>query len=338
MLLALATGLALASDWYLETADRADKGEATSLSQAASGRGHEARVVRRFVDGAGWRYLVRVEGFDDRAEAEGAARDLAASLAVGVAVFEVDGTVARLVAEVASAAPAREAAPAAPADAAPLLEAAIAAHGVTPGTLAAVRTGPVRLEYRRRLPDGRVLDHVWAARDGALYAEVRPVEGTARASRTLVTADGAWLSVDGGPWTPQNPDKTRATLEQLGPAGVVPVVLALAAAVESRREFERMVPAGSGDADGVATEILRFAGDAISDPIELEVGRGDHLLRRVRFDGGVVHELSGYRKGGPPGVPATVSTLRDGKVADTVEITLLDLKPTLPDAWFAAPR
>jgi hypothetical protein len=295
--------------------------------------------VRRFADGQGWRFVVRIEDLADLASADAAAKVLADALDVTVGVFETDGTTAARLHEVAPS----DGAPEAPVEedlpeATPLLDAAVAAIGIDAAAFERARSGPVLLEYRRTLPDGREIEHTWAARDDALYVEIRPVEGDAVASRTIVNADGAWLSVDGGPWAEQNAEKARATLERLGPVEVVPVVLALAAAVGTRREFERMVVAGTGTADGVATDVLRFAGDAVSAPLELEVGAEDHYVRRVRFGDDVLYELSGWRRAGGVALPSRIDALRDGDAADTVEIGRLDLAPELPDAWFAVPR
>jgi hypothetical protein len=223
-------------------------------------------------------------------------------------------------------------------EATPQLEAAVAAIGLDPAAFEHVRSGPVVLEYRRTLSDGRKIEHTWAADDGALYVEIRPAGGDAVASRTIVNDDGAWLSVDGGAWVEQNAEKARATLERLGPVEVVPVVLALAAAVGTRREFEQMVVSGAGRADGVATDVLRFAGDAVSAPLELEVGAEDHWIRRVRFGDDLLYELSGWRRSGGLALPSRIDRLREGEAADSVEISRLDLDPELPDEWFATPR
>lgn len=337
--LLLGVAPALATDWYLETPDRADRGEATALQEQALAAGHEARVVRRFADGQGWRFVVRVEDFADLATADAAAVTLADALDVTVGVFETDGTSAARIREVAPP----DGAPEAVAEvdlpeATPILAAAVEAVGLDAAAFEHARSGPVVLEYRRTLPDGRIVEHTWAADDGALYVEVRPVTGAAVASRTLVTDDGAWLSVGGGEWVGQNAEKTRATLERLGPVEVIPVVLALAAAIDTRREFERMVVAGTGHADGVDTDVLRFAGDAVSGALELEVGTSDHLIRRVRFGDDVLYELSGWRRSGGIALPSRIDRLRDGAAADAVEISRLDLDPELPDAWFQAPR
>jgi hypothetical protein len=330
---------ASATEWYLETPDRAERSEATALQEQALAAGHEARVVRRFADGQGWRFVVRIEDLGDPTTADAAATALANALDVTMGVFETDGTLATRLREIAPSdgepeAPVEEELP----EATPFLDAAVAAIGIDAAAFEHARSGPIRLDFRRTLADGRTIDHTWAARDGALYLEIEPLAGAAVASRTIVNGAEAWLSVGGGAWSSQNAERARATVEALGPVEVVPVVLALAAAVGTRREFERMLVAGSGEADGVATDVLRFAGDAVSAPLELEVGVEDHYIRRVRFGDDVLYELSGWRRSGGVALPSTIRALRDGHATDTVEITRLDLDPELPDAWFAAPR
>lgn len=329
---------AFAADWYLEGPDRDQKADATAMEEAAVQAGHEARVVRRFVDGEGWRFFVRVEGFADPASARTAARDLADGVGVAFGVFETDGrTAARVEVIQPKGAPAA-AAEAPTADATPVLEAMIEALGSDESVLRAVRGGPVRFEFDRELPDGRVVGHTWAARGDALYLEIRAVAGAVKPSRTVVNARGAWLSVDGGPWVAQDAEKTRELLEHLGPDEILPLVMSLAVAVETRREFERMGLVGEGDDEGVPVQVLRFEGDATSGPLEIEIGLRDHLLRRVRFDEGEVeHVYEGWRRFGKLQIPERLTSHRGGAMTDAVEIRALDLAPNLPDAWFADP-
>lgn len=329
---------ALAADWYLEGPDRDQRNDASTMEEAAAQDGHQARVIRRFVDGEGWRFFVRVEGFADQSSAQVAARSLADATGAPFGLFETDGRSAARVAVIEPSGPtaAPEEEPAV--DAAPVLERVVEALGGDEGVLLAARKGPVRFEFERTLPDGRVVGHTWAARGDALYLEVDAVSGAVRPSRTLVNARGAWLSVDGGPWQPQDADKTRELVEQLGPDEVLPLVLSMAVAVDTRREFERMALIGEGDDDGVPVQVLRFEGDATSGALEIEVGDKDHLLRRVRFDEDQVeHVYEGWRRFGKLQIPERVTTSRDGTTIDTVKIQALDLAPNLPDAWFADP-
>ncbi len=334
-LLALLASAASAADFYLEGPDRPEKSEATTLEKAVGAAGHEARVVRRFVDGAGWRYVVRVEGFADEASARRAAAELATNLSAAFALFETDGRTANRLGTIApDGAP--EAAPAGDdEDAEPVLEQVIAAHGVTQDTLPNLMGGPSLVGFRRTLSDGKVVDHVWATRGGSVFVEIRAVEGAVKPSRTLVTGEKAWLSVDGEAWAEQNAQKASATLDALAPPAVLPLVLSLASAVETRREFERMTVASEGRVGDVATRVLRFAGDQASGPLTLEVGAKDNLVYRATFgDDEVVHEFSAYAKHGDLKLPGLVVTKRSGQEVDRVELQRFEPRAKLPDDWF----
>jgi len=341
VLLALAfSPLAHAGSFYLEGPEATVKAEASEDAKEAESKGLDARVVRRMGVKSGWRYVVRVEGYADAKVATTNAAKLAEVVEGPVAVFSVDGDQAGLVTMVA---PAGGAEPASPppstpneaSDAAPVLEAAVKAHKVS-GLLLDGRD--LRFAFRRTLPDGKVIDHVWARKADALYASVEPVEGDVVASRLRAIDEGAWLSVDGGAWEEQHVEKTRATLLDLGPASVLPFLLVLDPARQTRRELQRMELVGEGSMDGVPVSVLVFEGDRTAGPVKVELGNEDHLVRRVSFDNGeLVYVYDDFGKLGGMHLPRHVITLRGGKPVDDVRITDLDLSPKLPDAWFAAP-
>jgi len=351
--LALLAAPAFGADFFLESPERAIASEAAELEKAAVAGGHAARVVRRFVDGAGWRYVVRVGGFTDQAAAQAAAKDLAVRLDGMVGVFETHGPAAARVASVAPPAPAAESA-AAPAtavagpvvaelpdnrpDADDVLEAVVAAHGLAANTLSALLTGPTVVAYRRTLP-GQVVDHTWSTADSMVRLEIEGVEGDVVPSKTLLVGDAAWLSVRGGAWQPQALPTARAHLDALAPQAVLPLVFSLRVAVQTRREFERMRVDREDQLDGEPVTVLRFEGDRATGPLTLYVGTEDRLVRRADFgDGQVVHDFGTYARSGPLALPASVRTTRAGEWSGTVELRRIEVGGDLPSDWFDGPQ
>ncbi|MEQ1564060.1 MAG: hypothetical protein ABMA64_00365 [Myxococcota bacterium] len=318
-MLLLLSSIAFANDWYLESAERADRVEPERVEKLARDAGFDASVVRRHDPTAGWRYLVRVDGFADAASAEVAAREIGAEAGIELGVVEVgpDGSVIG---------PAREAEAPAGVD----LQSVLDAHHLRPGLGEKLRTGPVAFAFRRTLPDGRVVDHRWAAMDGALYCQIVPVEGDVVASKTRVVGDRAVASIDGADWAEQSGGKARDLLESLGPTSVIPLVLTLADQID-RREFTRLVAAPSQP----GVQVWVFEGDAVAGPMRLEIGADDHRVRRVTFDEALTYEFSDYTEEGEIVYPGRVVTRRDGGIIDDVRVNSIAIDPKLPPEWFA---
>jgi len=338
---------AFAADFYLESAELSSKADANDAAEAAEEAGLGARVVRRLGKGSGWRYVVRVEGFGDSDDALDAADELAAAVGESVGVYEVDRGRAQLVEEVRPSGDARSGATAAKAlahfglteveaeDALPFLERAAKAHKVKGLDL---DNSPVRFAFRRLLGEGGVADHTVGLSGGDLYVEVQRVSGDVVPSRLKVVGDKAWLSVDGGPWTEQNGEKARQTAEAMGPTKVLPFILVLDAAMDSRRELQRMETAGRADLEGVEVEVLDFAGDQAAGPVRVDVAVEDDLVQRVVFDAGALTYWFGdHKKVGAFQLPGEVVTEREGEVVDRVEIQELEVGGKVPSSWFAAP-
>jgi hypothetical protein len=329
---------ALAADWYLETAARSERTEVAGWEQREVESGADAHLVRRFVDGEGWRFVLRTEGFQDEDGAMDAARGLADRLGVPVSVFAIEEGRAERRGEVNPSGPVARPTSAEGPEAEEVLARTVAAMGDTEPLLAALRDGRVLFAYRRTLADGRVIDHTWAASGSGLYLEIEPVEGKAIASRTKVLGERAWLSVDGGGWSEQTAEKARTLLESAGPSEAVPLVWLLSRAVETRREFERMRVTGHGTFDGKPTTVLEYGGDAVSGALTLEVTE-DGLPARVAFGGATtVHEFRDWSRVRGVAVPGEIRTSRSGRPTDTVRVEVLDPAANLPADWFNAPN
>ena len=264
---------AAAGQFYLEGPYIADRADAVRQQSDVVGAGQPGKVVRRFVDGEGWRFLVRVEGFADEASALAAATGIASELGLGLDVLFTNGQGAMFVQRVdpgalGEATPGPGAGAVADADQDEeavdsvqlearqrgwaILDRATDAHGIDRDTLTQWMEGPSQLVYRRTLPDGMVVEHTWATRNGMTLVDVAPVQGQGRPSRLFINDRGAWLSVGGGQWAAQDPERARIVAADLGPAAVVPLVFALGQAMETRREFTRIQHAGEGEVGGEA--------------------------------------------------------------------------------------
>ncbi|HHO54668.1 MAG TPA: hypothetical protein ENK18_28275 [Deltaproteobacteria bacterium] len=349
LLLAL-VALASASEYYLEGPHVPGRSAIVQIQRQAEDLGHPGRIVRRFVDGEGWRFLIRIEGFTDEGSAIGAARELADGLGLGLDLLYTDGTSAtylrrlepggELGGEPASGAPIDEEDPIDEASvdrARELLEQAATAHGVDRETLTRWMEGPSLMEYRRSLADGTVVDHRWATREGAIYVEVNAVEGDVRSSRLLLQGEQGWLEVEGGSWIEQDPVRLATVVADFGPAAVLPLVFVLRQAMETRREFGRMQHAGAGEIGGVPTEVLGYGGDRASAALVIEIGQEDGLVRRASFSGGaVVHEFDDFRPVGDLILPHEIVSIRGGAFSDTVVVTHIETGDSLLDSVFGA--
>ena len=84
--------LLLAAEFYLESPPMTTRSEALGVQQLAIDEGLEARVVRRYAHGAGWEYVVVVEGLESREAAEEHAESIAGKGGRGITVYRREGT------------------------------------------------------------------------------------------------------------------------------------------------------------------------------------------------------------------------------------------------------
>jgi len=361
--------LAGASDYFIEGPYVVERSEVVRQLRSADPLVDSVSIVRRFVDGEGWRFLLRGTGFLNLDQAEAAATNLARELDSSFDVLVVDGRVARLVSRIAPEPPpppidlAVEDAPsvaavadsslplqADPTDAAddgtadevppgeawPVLQRVAKAHGVDRDTLTRWMAGPSLFEYRRTLPDGTAIDHRWATRDGAVFVEIEGVVGDVRDSRMFLQGDRAWLSVDGGEWEAKPAGRAWTVAADFAPPAVVPLVLGLGQALGSRREFSQMGIDGGRERDGEMVTVLRHGGDAESDAVVLEIGPDDLVRRAVFNDGEVVHAFDDYRDVSGVMVPHRIVSTR-GALDDEVLVARLEAGLELEEEGVAIP-
>jgi len=167
------------------------------------------------------------------------------------------------------------------------------------------------------------------------------VEGKGTESRTWLDDEGAWLSVEKGPATAQDRERTQKALERFSPERVAAFPLGFARATRQRAELQLLYQDGTTELDGVACHVLRHDGDRSTGSVVLVLDPETFLVREVRFGsevGEVVHRFSDYREVASGLVlPHRIRTWQGEEPADDVEILELDLDPRLPAEWFRPP-
>lgn len=347
--LVLWTLTAGATELYFEGPIHEDRAAAVSSSRTARDAGHKTRVIRRYRDGAGWEYLVRVSGFSDKKSALAVAPELVEALGGDLALYlltdpEAEPERVRFVAGDVSESddeadvPTRDV----KADREPLaLQPTIDAHGGAAAGAARIRESEtVLFRFQRTLPDGAVIAHTWARSGDDLFAKIEKVAGEVTPSRSKVIGDQAWLAVDGGSFESKDLERTRETLDDFGPERVIPFVLSFAELANDRKELQILREEGTGKLGDHTVRILESEGDQASGPLVVQVDARSHLVRKVDFnEGAMVVEFDGWNAhaDAPLKVPKTIRTWKDGALVDTVEILEIDLAPEFPKGWFDAP-
>ncbi len=322
--------MALGSEFYLEATYVESRTEVVRQHKAAEAAGFSAStVVRRFVEGQGWRFLVRADGYHDAVEAGAAAASLASALDVGVDILEREGASARFVRHHVPGADVPETFELLGIDpelgkaALAVLQRAVEAHGVDRSTLTTWMEGPAMAAYRRHLADGTVADHRWWTAQGASFVDVDLVEGEGRSSRMYARDGEAWLALDGGDWEKQDPERVRAVMRGFDPGAVIPVIFGLGHAMEGRRELMYLQYAGEGRVGDERTHVLGYGGDDTAGAMVLEVGASDALVRRASLAGGeLIYEFDDYREVDGLKLPFRIVTRR-GDDEDLVSVESL---------------
>lgn len=370
--LALAyASVAHAESFVVESAPHASRAEAEALLQQVLVKTGDARarVVRRYVRGAGWRYLVALEGVATEGEAKSLQANFGSDVGPG-AVWRLDADGREAVGEGSAAAapppaPAPEpvAAPApapapAPAkvekradkrsakDAELLLAAAAEAHGGAEGGRKVLESASrVRFRYRRRLPrkGGELVVHHDFARDGRQVAVRIDVEkGDGVDSHILLGSSGhAWVRTEDGV-VGRDPERTREILMRFSPEGLLSVPLGFPADLAVASAWRGLRPAGRS----AGTVILRHPGGAAPGPgpdglVEAVFSERDQRLVRVRWrESGAVTTLryADYTTEAPGlVVPGRVEVEVDGRLVESLEVLELEVDAKIPPEMLQEP-
>ncbi len=339
--MAVLSGDARAEEFWVEGPANVAKADAIAQQAAGEKAGLSVRVVRRYVDDQGWRYLVVSDESDAELDAGKAAKALASAIALPVSLFVRDGKSARQVGLIESTASAPASAPVEQdPEVTAILQRSVAAHGGPDGGLAVVdRATTVRFEYERRMESGLVVKHVYLRKGEDRSLAVKVLAGSGIDSETRLVGGAAWLQTGHDPFQPQDVARARELLEQASPSGIVPFVLVFGPVAGNRSEFSRLARGEPTAVAGEAADSLRFEGDRASGPMTLDISQKTGLVVRISFeDGDLVHQYEEYQPVAERLVaPRKITTWREGKVVETTSISALVLDAAPPDGSLATP-
>lgn len=340
----VASTLARAQSYYLESDPVATREVADTLSAAAAGAQCPGAVVRRYVQGDGWRFLFRSTAVDEVERARGCVAALALPEGVVVRLVE-QGEDRRRVIGVWPSDGASVEQPSAPldprlaripTDAAEIVARLERAHGGSSGGPAGAST--VLFRYDRTTPDGGRVRHLYVRRGDDRYLTVDILSGAGVASKAGVVGQVAWLA---GSSKKLDPAMARKQIDRFAPEAVLQIAadlgsgsLKLPDAGNLHLDAVRMVEghalvelASEGEADALPTRLF-IDGDTWR-LIAIEHGVAGAAMRWT-FQGWREVEDGALR-------PDRVLVTRGTETLDTLDVRDLALSPTLPPEWFAPP-
>jgi hypothetical protein len=353
MLLLLLSGPARAEDIVIESQPYIERGDAVLLHSEIvqalpDGSTATARLVRRFHQGQGWRYVVVIEGATTRAEADALAR-----LVTGLTVFSQEPA-SEPAPALDSASRAREEGAAEPRVAQPrderlmsadaVLRAAVRAHGGSEGAGVLIdQAQSIRFSYTRTVPEsgGNLVATNHFFRSGsAARLEVEITSGTGQNSVTILTADHTgWVSVGDG-YTERDSGRTLEILERFSPEAVLAVPLGLPEDVETASVWRSMRTSGRSGAGGDAVWILKGEEDSGLQEATFDVQQ--HLLRRVTWSaepGDITFTYDDYQElARDLIIPFHTRIERDGTMIEEITVLSFEVNPVLDGALFMVPR
>ncbi len=327
------------------------RSEALAIQQLALDEGMHARVVRRYIHGVGWEYVVVVEELADRESAEKAAEVLAEKGGRGITVYRREGTEGRRVGGVGTpgtgpggldptaVAVTDSAAPELP-SAATVLEQAVRALGGREGGLARLAAAEnLRFSYERtvRHEDKKlVAKHLLLRTPDGIRLEVEGVQGVV-SSISVVGPEGAWVEVE-GKVTAREPERVLEVLEAFSPEELLAYPLEFARLVDTEPAYGLLRTMGQERLGDVQCWRLEYTGPEVGGTMTLLVEDVSWRIASVGFttDGGHVRYLfADYRELDTGLVaPFDVALERDGERVETLAVQELSLPAELSGDLF----
>ena len=304
------------------------------------------RLVRRFHQGQGWRYLVVIEGAQSAAAAQALA-EVAQGLEVILPadmVLEPEPIIEPVEPVVAPAEPDGPRL----LDATGVLRAAVRAHGGHEG--AGIMLGQaesVRFSYTRAVPeeDGELIAVNHFLRKGeAVRLEVEIESGSGTNSTTTLTADQhGWVSV-GDEHTERDSGRTLEILERFSPEAVLAIPLGFPEDVETAAAWRSLETVDRLTEGEVEVWLLRgpeVDGEA-SGLKEASFGVRERRLKRVTWGsprGDITFTYDDYQTlGDDLIIPFRTRIERDGELIEEITVSNFEVNPLLDDVLFAAPQ
>lgn len=352
-------GTALAGEASVESQAYPTRDEAmvvfeTVESRLGEGAAERPRLVRRYHQGEGWRYVVVIENMEPKR-----ARTVA-----GMA----DGLTAILPEEAAPQQPAQRPKPApavvvvtepsAPAaepkperkprgerlpEADTLLQAAVKAHGGSDGAGNRLRAADtLRFSYDRMVPvsGGTLVAHNEFLRRGdalRLVIEIREGEGV-NSTTTLTEEKKGFVAVE-GQVTERDGGRTLEMLERFSPEAVLSIPLGLPEDVATAAAWRDLQTVRQEDASGRQLWVVR--GEPREDGLGLREAAFDAEQQRLAWvvwvaeSGEVTFRYTDYRTLGEDlVVPFKTRIERDGALVEEISVASLELDPELEARLF----
>ncbi|MEC9388972.1 MAG: hypothetical protein VX944_02770 [Myxococcota bacterium] len=345
--------VATAGEFFLELSEHDDRETAEAALLEYGPDGEHMRISRRFIRGTGWRYVVRLDGFEDRESAVLAAQSF--SSATGdVRVIEGLGYKRSVVATVGDpegqpeAPEAESAAGGGLPSASAVLKSAAKAHGGRSGgarTLA--KTTSLRFDFTSRTvvgeKDWRIRHRYFRAAERARL-EVDMVKGDG-VSNTVVMGEAgkAWVATHA---MVRERDTLQAAemLARFAPeTGLLSIPLGFAVDIKEASEWQNLATAGR--VNHVGTPHIRLVPKAGEQSNPLEAALFEEttgLLSRVTWvtrGGRVTFEFRDYRTVTEGVVlPFQVRVERNGGLVEEVTVEALEINPALSNELFGEPK
>lgn len=335
--------------------------EEPAAAQLAAYRGAgSARVVRRYSQGAGWQYLLLVDGLGDQAtlaKAEGGfpgpvarvidvetgrpvprAADAGPKVATAPAVTDKKARWSR---EPRPKKPPKDKGAAAAREGADtLLMRAVDAHGGA-GAAGRVRDArSLRFRYTRTIVSGdrrMEAEHLWLRSGDDRRLDIKVEEGAGSSSTTVVRGAGeAWVLAN-GQVTVRPVDRSGEMVDRFGPSQILAFPLGLGADIETAGAWRGLHVT---EAEGKGVVHLRPK-DGTTGLTEVGLYEDTALVAYVVLvqGGGVVRiEFEDYKSfGDGVVVPKRTRVIRDGSLREELVVSDLDLSPSLPSTTFDRP-
>jgi hypothetical protein len=329
ILMSVAADASESGSFYLETGALPTKADAASAEAKAPGDAG-VRILRRYVEGAGWRYVLVADAKGSQEQASDHAKRLAATTGLSWSLARVDESGA-LVA-VASFAPAAESGQG---PGRRVLEALVTKLGGERSGMRLITESPtLRFKFKRSVAPDLVVTHDVARTPDRVALQVAIVEGEGVSSRAAVGPEGAWLSA-AGVIKDADPASARAQIERFMPGAVLPLALRLPnealswPAGEVREGPSRVV-------NGRTCDVVERLASGGRPSLTLTVCDGD--LSRVDLGPQARIDLSEWTRTGAGLVyPHRVEVRRGEQLVEVVEVIELSTEGEIPAELFAKP-
>ena len=359
-------GPAAAQAYYIVAGEHRTRADAVTMLTSMGKASGTPRITRQLIQGVGWRFVVRIDGFDSVAAAQTAAEGL--SVDRPMQVYLGEGNQRKAVAVVVSSSPpvaqdpppvAQDPSPPSPAPlthdlpgADALIVQAVYAHGGRKGGSNQVaRARAIRLEYRLEAPQK-------AKKKGEaapLFShQLLQVGTSARFSTTVVRGDfapsvivihkgkEAWMAAPGEVRTFPTADAKRKISGFSPTSGALGMALGLPQALESEPAWKDLRTRALVQHNGRAHYRLTPSGDGRGHPmvsalIDAQTFQVSRMVLAGR-DQSMTLDFANYRTVGEGVVaPFRIRTESGGRLTQDIYLQTLDLDSSIDPAMFGKP-